>query len=80
MIPPSLQFPGLLCFGTGFFSLIEARNLSVLSLLGATLIVESSSLAETVGLRSALSMGLQGCAMSDITFTAGSLCHDVAGS
>jgi len=42
---PSRQFPGLLCFGGGFLSLMVPVGLSLVSFLGATLIVDSSSLA-----------------------------------
>lgn len=42
---PSRQLPGLLCFGAGFFSLIVVWGLSFVSFLGATLMVDSSSLA-----------------------------------
>jgi len=41
---PSRQFPGLLCFGAGFFNLIVPFGLSFDSFFGATLIVDSSSL------------------------------------
>jgi hypothetical protein len=42
---PSRQLPGLLCFGAGFFSLIVPFDFSLASFLGATLMVDSSSLA-----------------------------------
>jgi hypothetical protein len=41
---PSRQFPGLLCFGAGFFNLNVLAGLSLASFFGATLIVSSSSL------------------------------------
>jgi hypothetical protein len=44
---PSRQFPGLLCFGAGFFNLI----------LGATLIVSSSLAAADRGINGRLSAG-----------------------
>lgn len=46
---PSRQFPGLLCFGGGFLSLMVPLGLSLVSFLGATLIVDSSSLATEAG-------------------------------
>jgi hypothetical protein len=46
---PSLQFPGLLCFGAGAFNLILPAGLSFEAFLGATLMVESSSLATEAG-------------------------------
>lgn len=46
---PSRQFPGLFCFGAGVFSLIFPAGLSFATFLGATLMVESSSLATEAG-------------------------------
>jgi hypothetical protein len=49
MTLPSRQFPGLFCFGAGVFSLIFPAGLSFATFLGATLMVESSSLATEAG-------------------------------
>lgn len=50
IILPSLQLPGLLCLTGCFFNLIFPNNLSsARARLGATLIVESSSLATETG-------------------------------
>jgi hypothetical protein len=58
---PSRQFPGLLCFGAGFFSLSVPFGLSLGSfLVGATLMVDSSSLGTMAGAVSMASIAREG--------------------